>query len=282
MLNIGCTTRAFQGMRLAETARKMQEIGFTCTELCFVQSDLGGWAYNGIGDLSGITEERVCEAVQIFQSHGIDVVALGLFTDLRHPDPEKREQTLEYIRRYISFAAAAGIPYLSSECGFTPGERGLRADSYEEDYSRLKDMLRLVCRESEAAGVQMALEACVLDIIPSPRRLKTLIDELAVESDIHLTAMLDPANFIAAEDEEGMFRHLGNDIAYLHGKDRKINATYGVNLGDGDIDWHKFMALYRQHADGKPFILEYCRADNCAEIKNRAEIFYQNITDKTT
>ena len=86
--------------------------------------------------------------------------------------------------------------------------------------------------------------------------------------------MLDPANFLANSDEEGMFHYLGHDVYYLHGKDRKINATYGVNIGDGDIDWTKFMECYIRYADKKPFILEYCNKDNCAEIKQRAEDAY--------
>ena len=53
MLNIGITTRSFNGLSVSETAQRMQEVGFKCTELCFVHSDLGGWAYNGIGDLPG-------------------------------------------------------------------------------------------------------------------------------------------------------------------------------------------------------------------------------------
>lgn len=274
MLNIGCTTRSFSEMRIEECARYMQAAGFTCTELCFTLRDLGGWAYNGIGDLSGITEETVRHAADVFRAHGIQVVSLGMFTDLRHPDPDVGTQILRYARQYISLAAAAGIPYIASECGFTFGKRGLMVESYESDYLRLKETLRQICREAEDVGVYIALEGCVLDIIPSPRHLKTLIDELAAESDVHLTAMLDPANFLAAEDEEGMFRYLKNDISYLHGKDRKIHAVSGVNLGEGDIDWIRFMKQYRQFSDGKPFILEYCRAENCLAVKSRAEASY--------
>ena len=73
MLNIGITTRSFNGLSVAETAERMQSLGFKCTELCFVQSDLGGWAYNGIGDLTGITPARVREAADDFRSRGIEV-----------------------------------------------------------------------------------------------------------------------------------------------------------------------------------------------------------------
>ena len=274
MLNIGCTTRAFNGKSVADTAARMHEIGFMCTELCFVHEDLPGWTYNGMGSLEGITVEKVRNAVNTFRDSGVEVTSLGMFTDLRHPDEEVQAKEMDYVRRYIEFAAESGVKYIASECGFTPGSRGINADTYEADYSRIKEFVGNVCLEAEKCGVYLALEACVLDIIPSPRRLKTLIEELEQSSHVRLGAMLDPANFIAAEDEEGMFRHLKHDIYYFHGKDRKINATYGVNVGDGDIDWVKFMELYIRHTDRKPFILEYCNADNCAEIRGRALEFY--------
>lgn len=274
MLNIGVTSRSFGGLSISDTAAAMLSHGFRCTELCFTHPDLSGWTYNGIGSLKDITPALVKKSANEFRSRGIDVTSLGIFTDLRNPDKAEREKIIDYCRRYIEFAAEAGIPYIASECGFTPGRRGINADNYESDYATLSEMLREVCSEAEKSGVQLALEACVLDIIPSPRRLKTLIEELEEESHVRLTAMLDPANYIANSDEEGMFYYLKHDIGYFHGKDRKINATYGCNLGDGDIDWVKFMECYIRFADKKPFILEYCNAENCGEIKKRAEDYY--------
>lgn len=275
MLNIGITSRAYNGLTIYDTARDMAVKGFKCTELCFVHPELGGWCYNGIGSLDGITPKKVREVADEFRHRGIDVTSLGAFTDLRSPDEDTRRRCIDYVRRYIEYAAEADIPYIASECGFTPGARGLFADTYESDYTRLKETLRELCLEAEKSGVHLCLEACVLDIIPSPRRLKTLIEELEAESGVRLGAMLDPANFIANSDEEGMFCYLKHDISYIHGKDRKINATYGVNLGDGDIDWVKFMECYIRYDSKKPFILEYCTRDNCAEIKRRAEGYFE-------
>ena len=274
MLNIGVTSRAFNGLTISDTAKRMAAGGFRCTELCFVHEDLPGWTYNGIGPLDGITPERVKAAANEFASRGVAVTSLGIFTDLRNPDDAVRDRVIEYAKRYVEFAAEAGIPYLASECGFTPGRRGVNTDTYESDYQRIKDTIREVCLIAEESGVHLALEACVLDIIPSPRRLKTLIEELEEESHVRLGAMLDPANFLANSDEEGMFYYLKHDISYLHGKDRKMNAAYGVNIGDGDLDWLKFMECYIRYADKKPFILEYCNKDNCLEIKKRAEDYY--------
>ena len=41
-----------------------------------------------------------------------------------------------------ALSSEAGIPYLASECGFTPGRRGINADSYESDYQHIKETLR--------------------------------------------------------------------------------------------------------------------------------------------
>ena len=275
MLNIGITSRSFSGLTVSETAERMQNAGFKCTELCFVHEDLPGWTYNGIGDLDGITPQKVRAAVGEFTSRGIAVTSLGLFTDLRNPDEAARRNAVDYAKRYIEFAAESGVPYLASECGFTPGRRGVNADTYEADYENLKETLRELCLEAEKSGVHLALEACVLDIIPSPRRMKNLIEELEEETQVRLGALLDPANLLANTDEEGMFYYLKHDVAYLHGKDRKMNAAYGVNLGEGDVDWVKLMECYIRFADKKPFILEYCDKDNCAEMKKRAEDYYE-------
>ena len=107
-----------------------------------------------------------------------------MFTDLRNPEEDRRKQAVEYAKRYAEFAAEAGIPYIASECGFTPGRRGINADTYESDYQHIKETLREICLIAEQSGVHLALEACVLDIIPSPRRLKTLIEELEEESSV--------------------------------------------------------------------------------------------------
>ena len=145
MLNIGVTSRAFNGLTISDTAKRMAAGGFRCTELCFVHEDLPGWTYNGIGPLDGITPERVKAAANEFASRGVAVTSLGIFTDLRNPDDAVRDRVIEYAKRYVEFAAEAGIPYLASECGFTPGRRGVNTDTYESDYQRIKDTIREVC-----------------------------------------------------------------------------------------------------------------------------------------
>ena len=274
MLNIGLTSRTLAGMSVAEAADKMQRAGFYATELTFAHTDLDGWNYNGIGDITGITGSRVRAACDEFRHRGIDVVSLAMFTDLRNPDKDVRRKHIDYAKRYIDFAAASDVRYIATECGFTEGKRGISADTYESDYQNLKETLREICLEAEKVGVQIALEGSIFDIIPSPRRQKTLIEELEADCHVRLTTLLDPASYIHNSDEEGMFYYLKHDIGYIHGCDRKFSVAETSLIGDGSTDWIRFMICYIKYADRKPFILDGCSSTNFEEVKRRAEDYY--------
>ena len=67
-----------------------------------------------------------------------------------------------------------------------------------------------------------------------------------------------------------MFEYLASHVAYFHGKDRRLNAAQGTTLGDGDVDWPRFFALYRRFTPDVPFVLEYVNAGNVLEVRDRA------------
>lgn len=259
MLNLGITTRSFRGLTNAETAKRMHDIGYRCTELCFSQTDSPYWVYNGLTDLSQMSDDRFAEIVATYREQGIEVSALGVFTNLLEPDDGLRKEYLDNYRRFMELAAKNGIPYLPTECGFVKDSRGVLAHLYEERFDRVKDSLTILCEYAKEYDVYLALESCVLDVVPSAKRAADLIAQIGSD---RMKVLLDPANLIANSSEEDMFRYLSPHMGYFHGKDRKVNDAYGRLLGDGDIDWVKFLKLYHEHNDGVPFILEYANADN--------------------
>ena len=99
-MEIGITTRSYSGMTNAEAAKAMAQAGFTCTELCFSQTDSNIWRYNGRADLSEMTDSRFAEIVATYREQGISVEALGVFTNLLDPDDSELEQNLLY---YLQF-----------------------------------------------------------------------------------------------------------------------------------------------------------------------------------
>ncbi|WP_248926215.1 sugar phosphate isomerase/epimerase family protein [Paenibacillus hamazuiensis] len=266
MMNVGVVSRSFRELTNEEAAGLMAGNGFKWTELCFSQTDSNYWVYNGRSDLTDLTDERSSSIVDTYRSRGVEVTSIGVFTNLLEPDDHELELNLAYFERHMQIAAANRIPYVATECGFIKGNRGVQADTYESAFQRLVGSFRWLCAKAELYGVYVALEPCVLDVVPSAKRTADFIDQVGSE---RVRVLLDPANLIANSSEEDMFRYLAPHIAYFHGKDRKVNDAYGRAVGDGDINWPLFLQLYHRHTEGVPFILEYVNAGNFCEIRDR-------------
>lgn len=189
-----------------------------------------------------MTDERSRQIVETYREHGISVTSIGVFTNLLEPDEKELEQNLFYFERLMEIASINDVPYVSTECGFIPGKRGINADTYELDFQKFVENMKWLTNKAEQYDVHLALEPCVLDVIPSAKRTADLIDQVGSE---RLRVLLDPANLIASNSEEDMFRYLSSHIAYFHGKDRKVNDAYGRVIGDGDINWSRFLQLYQ-------------------------------------
>ncbi len=265
-MQVGIVTRSFPDMTNQQAADFMARTGFSVTELCLVQQDSNYWTYNGTSDISDLTEEKLTRIARFYRDAGLTVHSFGVFTNLIEEDQAKRQHNLDYFARHMQLAAAAQIPVVATECGFDPDHRGVRATVYEEQFDRLLDSLSWLCQQAEKYGLILALEPCVLDVVPSAKRMADTISQVGSD---RLQVLLDPANLIANSSEADMFAYLGPHISYFHGKDRKVNDAYGRNIGEGDIDWPLFIQLLKKEHAEVPFIIEYPRAHNCAEILQR-------------
>ena len=275
-MKFGVVTRSYSDKTIAETAKYMAARGLNCTELCMGHPDFGGWAYNKIPPLdeNGITRELVKEKAEILRGHGIEVTSFGIFTNLLSPDDAFRGQCIEGFIRCMDFAAHAGIKNLSTELGFREGKRGITTDVYESDFQRLLESFTTLGNAAKERGVNICVEACVIDVIPSAKRLRDFIAQIYQATGLtNIKVLLDMANFIANSDEDDVFKYLAPHIAYFHGKDRKVNDCFGRNLGDGDIDWVKFFMNYFRLTPEVPFILEYVKEDTTDLTIGRVERF---------
>jgi sugar phosphate isomerase/epimerase len=269
-MDIGVVSRSFPQLSNEQAAFLMAERGFAWTELCFSQTDSSFWKYNGRSDLSALTDARSREIVQTYRKHGIGVASIGVFTNLLEEDDEELDRNLAYFERHMQIAALNEVPFVATECGFISGKRGINADTYESAFERLLRSIQRLAERASHYGVAIALEPCVLDVLPSAKRTADFLKQTGSDS---VKVLLDPANLIANSSEEDMFRYLTPYIAYFHGKDRKVGDTYGRAVGDGDIDWTAFLELYHRHTEGVPFILEYVNIDNFCEIRDRVVAF---------
>ena len=269
-MDVGVVSRSFPHLKNREIAKFLGSNGFRWTELCFSSTDAKYWIYNGRSDLSTLTEDRASELIEDYQEFGVEVTSIGVFTNLLEPNDKELESNLSYFEKHIKFAAQNQVPYVATECGFTPGKRGIFADTYESDFQRLLESVKWLTQKGKEYDVSIALEPCILDIVPSAKRMADFIHQVGSD---RIKVLLDPANLIANSSEEDMFSYLTPHIAYFHGKDRKVNDTYGRAVGDGDIDWALFLNLYNRYTPDVPFILEYVNIDNVCEIRDRVLSF---------
>ena len=194
------------------------------------------------------------------------MTSIGVFTNLMEPDERELQRNLDYFERLMHIASINHVPYVATECGFIPGRRGIQAETYEPAFQKLVENFKWLSAQAGKYDVHVALEPCVLDVVPSAKRTADFINQVGSD---RIRVLLDPANLIANSSEEDMFRYLTPHIAYFHGKDRKVNDTYGRVIGEGDINWPLFLSLYHRYTEGVPFILEYVNIDNFREIRDR-------------
>lgn len=265
-MEVGVVTRSFPELTNAEAAELIAANGFQWVELCLSQTDSPYWVYNGRSDLSDFSDRRAIEVVREYTSRGLKVAALGVFTNLLEPDDGEWRENLGYFERLMQIAAVSGIPVVATECGFIPGQRGVNLERYESAFARLKQSFHWLAHKAEHYGLDVALEPCVLDVVPSAKRTVDFIRQVGSE---RIRVLLDPANLIANNTEEEMFAHLSPYVAYFHGKDRKVNDAKGRIVGDGDIDWRKFFRLYKERTPELPFILEYVNRSNFCAVRDR-------------
>jgi len=270
LMDVGVVSRSFPKLSNKETAELLAEKGFKWTELCFSQTDSNYWVYNGRSDLDSLSNERSTEIVETYRTNGIEVTSIGVFTNLLEPNEKEIEKNLTYFERLMEIASINKVPYVSSECGFIPSKRGINADTYESAFQTLVKNVKRLADKAEKYNVSIALEPCVLDVVPSAKRTVDFINQVGSD---RVKVLLDPANLIANNSEEEMFSYLTPYIAYFHGKDRKVNDTYGRAIGDGDIDWSLFLNLYHKYTEDVPFIMEYVTIDNFCDIRDRVVKF---------
>ena len=227
-MQVGIVTRSFPEMTNEQRLNSWPDRVYR-DRLCLSQTDSKYWAYNGMSDLGDLTEARVSEIADIYRRHGISVHALGVFTNLIEEDDARRAEILAYFERHMQYARAAGIPIVSTECGFDPASRGVRADVYEARFNRLLDALRYLCDKAEQYDLTVALEPCVIDIVPSAKRMADTIGQVGSP---RLKVLLDPANLIANSSERDMF--IPGPTRIFHGKDRRSTSP-GEHIGEARL-----------------------------------------------
>lgn len=253
-MQIGVVTNGFGHFTSAELAARFASWQLDPVQVFFTQKEFAIWRYNGRPPREQWNHAKAAAAINAYRKEGLQVLSLGVYTNLLEPDPEERAENLRYFAWMFEVAVANGVGTVATECGFIPGRRGLVRETFEADWARLIDSFQRLGELAERYEVTVALEPCFHDLVNSARRARDFVRQVGSP---RVRIQLDPGNLVTVNTEDEMFANLADVTVAVHGKDRKVNAALGTLVGEGDVDWAAFMRLYLTWVPHAPFFLEY-------------------------
>ena len=96
MISVGIFT-GYYPYTLAETIERAKKDGMSCVQLDLEFKDI---------DLSrgNITKEKANQVRDAFRDANLPIVAISAYTNLVHPDPEKRQENIDYVKEILAHA----------------------------------------------------------------------------------------------------------------------------------------------------------------------------------
>lgn len=234
MIQVGIFTGYFP-YGLEETANRIRSLGFNTVQLDVTFKD------QELGD--GKLDSRKCKNIRdVFRSHQLPVCCVSGYTNLVHPDPEKRRANLNRLKEIIRFANELGSPYVISESGTYDAESDWvhhPRNKTEEGYQECLDIIGDLVNYARRYGAWFHVETYVNNVIGSVAETLRLFSDI---NDNRLGLLMDPTNYfedhnIDRMDEELhlIFNALSQHVKISHAKDvKRAEKLQGVQMADID------------------------------------------------
>lgn len=234
MIQVGIFTGYFP-YTLEETAKRIRDIGFNT-----VQLDVGFKGMELATDQ--ITSEKCKKIRDVFRSYNLPVSCISGYTNLVHPNTDKRKSNLAHLKQLIRFANELGSPYVISESGtFDPDSDWVHhpKNKTEEGYEDCRDVIGELVDFAREHNVTFLVETYVNNVIGSIEETLRLFADV---DDPHLGLLMDPTNYFEEHNIDQMdktlnqiFNALSDRIKISHAKDVKRAASaQGVQMADID------------------------------------------------
>ena len=182
---------------------------------------------------------------------------------MSHPDADFRREGLRRLKLIASncadlhtsiIAICIGTRNRENMWGYHP-ENGTTA-AWRDMISTVREAIRI----AEDAGVTLAVEPEVTNIVDSAEKARRLIDEIGSS---HLKVTMDAANLFhtgelprMSEIMERAFELVGRDIIIAHAKDLKRDGEAGQEAaGEGLLDYNRYLALLVKYSFRGPLLL---------------------------
>lgn len=234
MIQVGILNAYFP-YTLEESARRIRALNFNTVQLDLVFKDME----LGVNDINAAK----CKTIRdTFRRHNLPICCISGYTNLVHPDPEKRKANLNMLKQIIRHAGELGTPYVISETGtFDPDSDWVHhpKNKTREGYEECRDVIADIVQCAREHGARFLIETYVNNVIGSVEETLRLFADI---NDPTLGLLMDPTNYFELHNIEQMdsqlnaiFDALSDKILIAHAKDvRKAERDQGVVLSSID------------------------------------------------
>jgi sugar phosphate isomerase/epimerase len=234
MIQVGIFTGYFP-YSLEETAKRIRSIGFNTVQLDVNFKDM---------DLAtdNINSEKCKKIRDTFRNHNLPISCISGYTNLVHPNPERRKSNLAHLKQLIRYANELGSPYVISESGTFDSDSDWvhhPKNKTEEGYEECRKVIQELVDFSREHGVTFLVETYVNNVIGS---IEETLQLFADVTDPHLGLLMDPTNYFEEHNIDQMdktlnqiFNALSKRIKISHAKDvKRAEAAQGVQMASID------------------------------------------------
>lgn len=184
-------------------------------------------------------------------SRGITLAAVSGTFNMIHPDPEERRLGLARLRELAFACRELGTSVVTLCTGTRNPESMWRPHPDNDTPKAWQDLLASMeqaVRSAEEAGVSLAVEPEVSNVVDSAAKARRLLDEIGSP---HLGIIMDGANLFHAGELPRMreilaeaFDLLGDRIVLAHAKDLSRDGEAGHEAaGTGLLDYDHYLRL---------------------------------------
>ena len=208
-----------------ETIRRIKAQDFSC-----VQLDVS------FKDCDAVKEELTAQKARLirdkFRAANLPIVAVSAYTNLVHPDREKRKANIAYIKGMMERARDLGSPYVASETGtYNRDSDWVWHDdnASESAYQEACEVIYDVVKFGRETGAIFIVENYVNNVIGTVEQVLRLFKDINMPN---LGLLCDPTNYFGdgnIDDVDNELRRifdaLSGKMIIAHAKDCKRAAS---------------------------------------------------------
>jgi len=255
-MQIGILSKVFARPSLEAVLDAVAAAGLEC-----IQFNMESAGLNPMPDeIPAGLPERVCDAAA---ARGIGIATVQGTFNMSHPDAEFRRAGLRRFRLIVEACAPLGTAIVAICIGTRNRENmwGHHPDNHTpEAWRDMSSCVREAVRMAEDAGVTLAMEPEVTNIVDSAEKARRLMDEIGSP---RLKVTMDAANLFHTgelsrmkEVLENAFALVGRDIVVAHAKDLSRDGEAGHEAaGQGLLDYDRYLSLLRAYDFHGPLLL---------------------------